>query len=366
MPIRVFYLITDLKTGGVPLHLYRLVAALDRSEFEPVVACLAPPGEVGLALGRMGIRTLACGARGSWDVRALGRLASGLRRERPDVVHALLFHANTAASLVCPWVGIPARRIIHEIQTVEIERRWHLVVGGMTGRWCRWVVGNSAEVVEHLHRRAHISRSRLRLIRGGVDVARFSGVGPADRHALGIPAEAIVLLWVGRLDPVKGLEDLIEARRRLKDDRVYVVLVGEGEQEGELRRQIRDAGLIDRILLTGRRDDIPQLLAMADLFVFPSLTEGLPNALLEAMAAGRPIVTTRVPGCQELIADGRTGVLVSPRSPGELADGIRRLIGDRAWSMRLGQNAFRHVADHYGIEATVRQYAELYRGIVRQ
>ncbi len=361
MPIRALMLITDLKTGGVPLHVYRLATALDRSEFDVRVACLSPPGEVSALLNRAGIPTFACNAAGPWDGRALWRLARWIRSERPDVLHALLFHANTAACVVGPLAGVPPRRIITEIQTVEIERPWHLTVGGMTCRGCRRVVGNAPAVVEHLHHRAHVPAPRLRCIPGGVDVSRFADAAPLDRDSLGIPGKATLVLWTGRLDPVKGLADLVDAVAVLNDPRVFVGLVGEGDDEPALRRQIDRAGLTDRVQLLGRRDDVPRLLATADVFAFPSLTEGLPNALLEAMAAARPIVATDVPGCRDLITNERTGLLVPPRRPDELARGLRRLIDDAELAARLGRAARRLVADRYDFSVTVARYAALYR-----
>ena len=134
MPIRVLMLITDLKTGGVPLHVYRLATSLDRDEFDVRVACLSPPGDVAAMLNDAGIRTFGCGARAQWDARALWRLARFVRGERPELIHAFLFHANTAACLIGPLVGVSSRRIITEIQTVEIDRRWHLAVGSLTSR----------------------------------------------------------------------------------------------------------------------------------------------------------------------------------------------------------------------------------------
>lgn len=362
MPIRVFMLITDLKTGGVPLHVHRLASSLDRSEFEVRVACLSPPGEVSGMLEKAGVPTLACGAEGAWDVAALWHLVRLLRRHSPDVLHAFLFHANTAASLVGPLAGLPVRRMIHEIQTVEIERRWHLTIGGLLCRMCRCVVGNSQAVVEHLHRGAHIPVSRLRLIPGGVDLGRFSKATALSRASLRVPESARLLMWVGRLDPIKGLDELVDAVALLRDPSVHLVLVGEGEYESAIRRRINASGLSGHIRFAGRRDDVPNLLAAADVFVFPSRTEGMPNALLEAMAVGLPIVTTDVPGCRDLIVDGRTGLLAPPGRPDELADRIRRLLSDSGLAGALSRAA-RLSAEKHAWEACVQRYAALYRAV---
>lgn len=361
VPIRVLIAITDLKVGGTPLDVYRLATSLDPAEFDVRVACLAPPGEVSARLEAAGIATFACNARGPRDVGALWRLARLVRAQRPDVLHAWLFHANTAACLTAPAAGLPPGRVITVILTTETERRWHLKIGGMTCRMCRCVVGNSPAVVEHLHRRAHVPRSRLRTIPGGVDVSRFASAEPIDRLAIGVPSDSAMILWVGRLDPVKGLDELVDAVAMLDDRTVRLVLCGEGPYESTIRRRVADAGFDDRVCFLGRRDDIPALLAAADVFVFPSRTEGLPNALLEAMAARCPIVTTDAPGCRDLIADGRTGLIAPPRDPAGLADRIRRLIDDRDLAAALGRAAADHVTAHYDFRTTVAAYAALYR-----
>lgn len=363
MPIRVLVLITDLNTGGVPLHVWRLTASLDPAEFDVCVGCLSPRGTVSALLEGSGVRTFSCDAVGPWDLRGLWRLGHRIRSERPNVLHALLFHANTAACLVGPLVGVGPRRILAEIQTVEIERRWHLTIGGATCRMCRYVIGNSPTVIDHLRRRAHIPASRLKLIPGGVDVRRFADARPIDREGIGVPADAPLLLWVGRFDPVKGLDELVEAVNRLNDPQVYLVLAGEGCYERAVRERVAELGLGDRVRFLGRREDVPALLAAADLFVFPSRTEGLPNALLEAMAAAKPIVTTDVPGCGDLITDGQTGLLAPARNPEALSRCMRRLIDDRDLAARLGRAAREHAVRRYDFRATTAAYAALYRTI---
>lgn len=356
-------LITDLKTGGVPLHVYRLATRLDPAEFDVRVACLAVRGEVSRMLEDAGIPTFACDASGAWDVRALWRLGRLVRSQRPDVLHAFLFHANVAACVIGPLAGVPTRRIINEIQTVEIERRWHLTVGGLLCRCCRCTVGNSPAVIEHLRREAHVPASRLRLIPGGVDVSRAAGAQPVDRAALGVPDDHDMLLWVGRLDPVKGLDELVDAMGLLRDRPVTLVLVGEGEYEDDTRRRIDRLGVTDRVRLVGRRDDVPRLLAAADVFVFPSRTEGMPNALLEAMAAGLPIVTTDVPGCRDLITHESTGLLVRSGEVEPLAGTVERLLTDRDLADRLAAAARRRARDEHDFARSVERYARLYREV---
>ncbi len=359
--IDILYVITDLKLGGVPLHLHRLAVAMRRRELNIAVVSLAPGGAVADRLRADGVAVYTCDGRGGWDVGVMGRLARIIERENPTIIHAMLFHANVAARLAGRGVGVSRDRILCEIQTVEVERRWHLTIDRWTQRGCRVTIGNSPSVIDHLAAVAGIPRDRLCLIRGGIDPSRMHGVQPVDRATLQIEPSAPLVMWVGRLDPVKGLDKLIAAFAPVAGAiGARLLLVGDGPLRGRIQREIdrHEAGSFVRLL--GPRDDVPALLATADLFVLPSRTEGLPNALLEAMAAGCPIVATDVPGCRDLIRDGREGLLVPYADVVALREAIIRLLSDRSLARRLGDAAAASVTENWHIEKTHAAYADLY------
>lgn len=360
--MRILYVITDLKTGGVPLHVYRLASYLAGQGDTVGVVSLSPPGPVSEMLQDAGVPTWACHARGWWDWRVFDRLAAVIRNFAPDVLHSLLFHANMAARLACVLGGFDHRRLICEIQTVEIERRWHLTVDGLTQGLCRWVVGNSPSVLDHLARRARIDRGRLRLVWGGTDVRAVSRAEPFSRLELGIDAADPLLLWVGRLDPIKGLDVLIKATAIAnRTTPLRLAIAGEGPLRDHLVSWIAEQGLTNRVHLLGRRTDVPRLLKTADLFVFPSRTEGLPNALLEAMAAGLPVVATDAPGCRDLIESERTGLLVPIDDSRRLATAIERLLSDRDLARRLADAARDAASRNLRLEQCFESYRALYR-----
>ena len=237
-----------------------------------------------------------------------------------------------------------------EIQTAETERRWHLILDNLTCRWCRCEIGNSPSVVQHLHRRAHLPKSRLHLEWGAVDVERFASADPASRAAFGLPTDKPVVIWTGRLDPVKGFEEMLAAFGRvLEEDPAHLVLVGDGPYRSMVEQLIHAYRLSTHVVMLGQRIDVPQLLNMADVFLFCSRTEGLPNALLEAMAAGLPIVATAVAGCRDLIKHKYTGLLASPGCFEDIATQLRTLLRDRVSARRMGFQA----------QAWVRAYADL-------
>lgn len=365
-PIRITYLITDLEVGGVPLHLYRLATRLPRDRFDVRVISLADIGPVGRMMQEAGVPVSGCKARSVMDVRALWRLAGLLVRSRPDLVHSLLFHANMAARIVGPLVGIGPRRIICEIQTVEIERRWHLRLDGLTCRLCRCEVGNSPSVVDHLRRRAYIPSARLRCEWGAVDVDGIAAAQPIPRSELGWPADGPIILWVGRLDPVKGFEEMLAAFRVVSSrSRASLVIVGDGPYRPHVERLVREHGLAGRVVLMGCRKDVSRLLRSADLFLMSSRTEGLPNALLEAMAAGLGIVATNVPGCRDLIVNGRTGLLAPSGSAQGIAERLLALLDDATMARRLGLEARKWVGAHADMAELPLRWARVYGHVYR-
>jgi glycosyltransferase involved in cell wall biosynthesis len=365
MSLRIVYVITDLKVGGVPLHVYRLASAMRDRGGSPAVVSLAPEAEVSRRLADAGVKVWHCDAVGAWDARVILRLAAYLRALKPDITHSLLFHANEACRIATVMAGLPLHRLVCEIQTVEIERRWHLTVGGMTHRLGHCVIGNSTSVVGHLERAGRMSRRRLRMVAGGVDVAALDGASPASLAGLRLPDGVPVIGWVGRLDPVKGLEVLLAAFERMAGSReARLLLVGDGPMAPTVRRILTERRLWGQVSMLGARSDVASLLKACGMFVLPSFTEGFPNALLEAMAVGLPVVTSDVPGCHDLVTHEVNGLLAPAGDAEGLASAMSRLLDDAELAGRLGRVARETVLTAYTMERCVDRYLGVYGEIV--
>mgnify|MGYP005835790873 CR=1 FL=1 len=357
--VRAALVVTDLEVGGAEKALYELAVRVPREEFQVAVVSLKRPGEVGCWLEACGVPVISAEARGAWDAGAVVRLGSILGRIRPHVVQAFLFHAIVGVALQGRGVA-PVR--IGSLRVVEqgLARRAVL-------RWAAARLDALACVSEGVRRFAvrvlNIGSEKLEVIPNGVDVGAFAGAEPVLRGELGVPAGVPLVVSVGRLDEQKGMDDLVRAAAsvRARGVRFRMAIVGDGPQAARLKRRSAQLGLADCVQFLGKRSDIESVLASADLFVLASRWEGMPNALLEAMAAARPVVATRVAGSEELVEDGRTGVLVPPRCVEALADAIAEVLGDRMRAGDMGRAGLRRVREHFTIERMAERTVALWR-----
>jgi glycosyltransferase involved in cell wall biosynthesis len=215
---------------------------------------------------------------------------------------------------------------------------------------------------ECLIREVSVPAAKVRVVQNGIRVTAFGKAGdPALRHSLVEGSGLPVIFTPARLHLQKGHRYLLEAAALVPE--ALFVFAGDGEERKRLEEQTRALGIQQRVRFLGNRSDVPELLACCDLFVLPSLNEGLPLALLEAMAAGKPVIATAIGGTKEVVTNGSTGLLVPPANSRDLAVAIRLLLSDRALADRMGAAGRQHVSAHFSsdamVEQTIRVYDEL-------
>jgi glycosyltransferase involved in cell wall biosynthesis len=188
------------------------------------------------------------------------------------------------------------------------------------------------------------------------------------RRTFGVQAQGLLVGTVGRLHPQKGFASLLAAVARVRErlPAIRLLLVGGGALRRDLVARAEALGLAEVVIFAGSRGDVPEILAALDLFVLPSLWEGLPNAVLEAMAAGLPVVATAAGGTPEVVVDGETGLLVPPGDVTALAEAIERLLRDPGLRRKMGEAGRKRVEGHFTIEQTVAQTVALYETLLRQ
>jgi glycosyltransferase involved in cell wall biosynthesis len=361
---RIAFCITDLDPGGAEQALVRLVRGLDRGRWEPAVFCLDGHGALADELTADGIGVECLGANHWSNIFVVLRLARELRRFQPAIVQTFLFHANLAGRIAARWAGI--RKVVSGIRVAEKRSRMPLWFDRWTNRLVTTNVCVSQAVADFSIAQAGLPPKKVVVIPNGVDVRRFGESRPADLQPLGIPAGSAVLLTVGRLDRQKGLFDLVEAAAlvvpRFPD--VHFLLVGEGPERAAIERLIGEKGLASRVHLAGWRPDVPELLAAGFGLVLSSHWEGMPNVVLEAMAAGLPVVATRVEGTAELVVDVQTGLLVPMKSPPALAEAMGRLLADPASAKAMGAAGRGRAAANFSWEKMIAEYETLYKSLI--
>jgi glycosyltransferase involved in cell wall biosynthesis len=347
VPRRLLLLNTDLELGGTPTVVRELARRLhDPPCVRVEVACLGRRGPVANQISELGINVTAFDARRSRDLfRVVRQLVDHVRDRRIDTVLSFLMHANTVAALARKKCG--QVRFFQSIQTTQAYPQWHWLMQRFAQRAAERIIVPSPSVAAVAEKRAGVSAERITVIPNAIDPDDFSPSTIAMVDPRPFP-----IGFLGRFDPVKRIPDLLQAVSQL-GDLVHLHLFGDGQERGTIERIIRDPKLEHRVTLHGTVPRPQEALAQMGLLVLPSINEGMPMVLIEAMAAGVPVIGRDVPGVRDVIVDGENGLLVS-----SLAEGIARMVHDIALRQELIVNARRWVRERFTWEIVLGQYRD--------
>lgn len=372
MKVRILYLTNRFAPGGAETFLLNRLSVLDRDRFEPYAAALRAEGKLRPAFERAGVPTFELGAGVRFDRHSLSNLYALLRRERIQIVEAHVWWACIVGRVVARAARVPI--VITNEQEMHSGATAHRgdvrFAADLTTRLSDACVhithASMASFLEETPRilQGHPIRRR---IPNGVDARAIAEAAArtdrkAKRASLGIPEGAFVIGNVGRLMPQKGQVYLLQAFKRVLErvPHAHLVIVGWGTLEDELRAFARELGVAERVVFTGARLDVPELLATFDVFGFSSIHEAQGIAILEGMAAGVPVVAPDVDGIPDVVRHEKTGLTVPPRDPDALAAAILRLHDDPELAARLVPAARALFEDEFSIEAAGRAYEALY------
>ena len=366
-PLTVVHFSDSGAFGGTERALLQLLGGLDRARWRPVLLHADLPGATQLAdeARALGVPAHAVPAadRAARGVASIAPIARALRRER-----AVVFHAHQIWSLSCRYgivaaalagvrVRVATAQLFVEMPALRAIDLQHAVLTRCLHRH----VAVSRFVAARLRDRFHVRPERIVVIPNAATVAPRAA-RPVPRTELARSATAPIVLTIARLDAQKGIAHLLDAAAAVPD--ASFAIAGDGPDRAALEARAGALGIGDRVRFLGHRRDVPALLAAADLFVLPSLYEGLPLAALEAMAAGVPVVATAIGGTDEVVRDGETGTLVPPADPNALAAAITRTLADRDGAMRLAAAARSLVAREFSVESMVDAVSRLYDSLL--
>src|SRR5256885_9784815 len=362
-PHRIAYVIGERGRGGAEYQLYELLRHLDRRRFAPGVFVLAPGGWWVEPIRALGVPVEEIPRRGPADLQRLARLRAALRRCAPHVLHTIMWSGNSYGRLAALGLAIPV--VIAAEHCVMPYRRWQLVVERALARMTDAHLVNCEAIAAWQVERERLARGKIEVIPNGIDLGRlpaFSLDRRAARLAAGLEPNRRLVAGVGRLEAQQDFPTFLRAAALIAAQfpDVDFLVVGEGEERGALEALARRLGLGTRVVFTGLRHDVPQLLAAADVLALTSLYEGFPNVLLEAMATGAIAVATDVGGCRELVTSGETGLLVPPRAPAAVAAAVGRVLRDPPPARRLATAARQRVAGGFSIDVMARRTMDAY------
>jgi glycosyltransferase involved in cell wall biosynthesis len=364
-PLRLLWLIDSLGPGGAERLAAAFARAVDPSRVRLTVCALKRIGTnpYEAALREAGCEAVELESHGLRDAGAFRRLLALVREERIELVHAHLTDASIWGAVAARLTGVPMLATLH-VDPCE-EPAWsrrgirERLMCGLLSRWSAGVLAVSARQREAWLRAGRLPAERVAVVHNGIDTDDFAPTEtPARervlaRRELGVPDDAPLAMTVAVLrGPDKGIDVLLDAvpavLERVPDARF--VVVGGGPMEQRFRDLARMAGLVGRVSFTGYRRDTARLLRSADAFVLPSRVDPLPTAILEAMAAGLPVVSTAVGGVPEIVDASRTGMLVAPGDASALADALATMLAHPAASRHMGEAGRARVRERFGMD----------------
>ena len=362
---RILHIIPSLDRGGAEKQLVLLSAGLAERGWDVHVCALTRGGPRAAELAAHGVPTTVIGKAWQADPVSLWHLARHIRRLRPAVVHTWLFAANAYGRAAARWEHMP--HLVASERSVDPWKKVHQWwIDRRLARVTDAIVVNS-QGVRDFYVQHGLPAEKFRVIANGVEPARPSTVDRARLLAeLGLPANARLIGGIGRLWPQKRWRDVIWAMDLLKvlRDDVHFLIIGAGPERKRLARYRDMVRLREQVHFVGERSDVLELLPHFDLVWLASGYEGMPNALLEAMAAGVPVVASDIPGTRELVVPRETGYLVQVGDRAGYSRYALKILSDPELGRQLGEAGRRRVLEHFGLSAMVDRTAALYREIL--
>jgi len=354
--MKVGFLITGLGTGGAERHLLKILPKLD---FELFVISLTNLNEVGKELEKRGIKVYYLGMSKFNPISAIIKFKKIIKEEKPDILDTYLIHANLFGRFFGRWYGV--KKIVNSVRNDYSDLRVLNYLDKISKGRVDLFVPNSSVLVDYLHNKNGVPLSKIKALENGIDLKEIRSELDKKysiKKELGLDKKDVVLVCVARLEKQKGIYTLINAIAKL-DKKHKLVLVGEGSERKVLERLVKGLNLKNRVFFLGTRTDVLNIVNTSDVFVLPSIKEGMSNALLEAMALAKPCVVSNISANQELITDGVNGLTFRVGDSQELAENIMRSLLMKG----MGKRALKEIKEKYSIAKTAKKYKDIVQNV---
>ena len=359
---KIVHLVTSLEVGGAQHNMLLGLPRLDPERYEHILVSIMDRMQMEQQFRQLGIDVHTLGLSRKTDLAVALRLRSLLQKLRPDILHTYLIHGNILGRIVGRLVGVPV--IIGSELTIGQAGRLGKLATKLTNPLTDAVEVNSETGGRAVVTDLGVPAEKVEVVLPGLDLDAFSCTKNRSsiRSQIGVQEHQHLVLYIGRLRSVKGVEYGIKAFARAAEANptLHLALAGDGEQRDYLENLAYDLGISKRATFLGERSDLPDVLSAADSVLMPSLREGFPRVAIEAMAASKPVIATKVGAISEAIVDDNSGILVVSRDVPAMSTAITHLTGDSDLQARLGANARTRVENHYSAELYVARLDEMY------
>lgn len=366
---KILMLRSPLGVFGAERVILELAQGLHETRFTPIIGVIANKSgghrEMAKASQELQFQTETFDSALPFDWKTVVQIRNYIRNNDIHIVHTHGYKANFYGLMATRFTQVPTIATCHPWTETDYSVKARLYTF-LDKRWLKKmhrIIAISEEVRQKLPMRESVA-----VIPNGIDLSRFNGRHQDDmlRQQLGFSSSDIIIGTIGRLVPEKGYRYLLDSMHELckTHHNIALIIVGDGPLVHQLKQQVKERKLESRVSFLGIRNDTPELLAIMDIFVMPSLSEGLPMALLEAMAAGKPVVATAVGAIPQIIRDGDSGMLVPPQDIERLTTTLARLIQAPQKTQQIGEKARKEVETNYSSARMTQRYIEHYRQLL--
>lgn len=370
--INVLEIFTNSNVGGIQQNILDLLRQYDRKSINALFCCFGTKGEIGIEIEKLGIECtfLNRPKYKRFSPPIMIDLYKLMKQQRIHVVKTNNYYANLYGRLAALLAGVPVKIVCVHIDYHKKDKRLtRRIINKLLSKISDKVVAVSDAVKLDILKYDHLTEDKVIVIYNGIDGDRFLVIeNNVIRSELGLSPEDFVIGTVGRLILQKGQKYLLEAVSKLKEKFPHLILliVGDGRLRDELKDYAKSLKIQQNVIFLGNRKDIPAILSAMDIFVFPSLWEGFGIALIEAMAAGKPIIASDIPPIREIVNSEKVGILVPPKNSDAIADSIELLLHNKNLAENISNTVKERAFSTFNIENTTKQYTELFTSILRE
>jgi len=366
--LNLLYLHTRLPIGGAEELLLTILKYIDREIFNPFVCCMVRGDALASEVERLGITVITLGMKHKKDLTVIPKLVSLLRKKNIHIIHSSTFIPNFMGRIAATIARVPVK-IITEHNIYSDKKKFHVFSDRILSYVTDRIICVSEAVKKFTEKQEGIKHKKFLVFKNFIDLEKYNFSVKADylKNEFKLKEKQIIVGTISTLTKQKGHSTLLEAASIICNqmNNVRFLIVGDGPLRNLLEEKAKNLGISEFIIFAGARRDISELLSIMDIFAFPSLWEGFSIAILEAMAMKKPVIASRVDGISEIIKDGISGILFTPRNARELASHIFDLIRNPEIAQKLGEQARLQIEEYYDCQKNIKELENLYYQIAK-